>query len=271
VSKYMTMSDITFVTVTHNSAEALARFWAPVSTDIDKWIVVDNASKDESAQFAQSLGAKVVSSENVGFARANNTGLAGVETPYVAFVNPDVRIDTATVGELCQRATETGGLIAPRLINPDGTNQPNGRGLPFLADKFAHRGVSMPGARLQEYVPELTGDLFPVAWVMGAAVVASTDVFRDLGGWNERYFLYYEDHELGLRAWRRGHSVHVDPNVQWIHGWARETTTKAFEPWRREVASAIRFYTSYPELVIPLRGIAARRHAHLANRVGDQG
>ena len=73
------------------------------------------------------------------------------------------------------------------------------------------------------------------------------------------YFIYYEDHEIGLRAWQRGTPVLLDPRVRWTHGWARETVGTNRTAWRHELHSAARFYKHSPELLLPWRG-AARRH-----------
>lgn len=248
------------VTVTFNSAETLRRLWQ-WDTPGCRWVVVDNASSDGSADVARNLGADVIElPKNVGFARANNIGLAAVDTRYVAFVNPDVRVDFASLDMLGEICTSRRALVAPQLIDLDGSLQPNGRGLPFLADKLAHRGFRLPGARLDSYLPRVGDGVTSVVWLMGAVVCAETEEFRTLGGWSERYFLYYEDHELGMRAGVRGTPVLVVPDVHWMHEWARATMSWSLVHWAHEVASAIRFYARYPDLLLPVRRIAMRRY-----------
>lgn len=242
--------DWTLVTVTHNSAQQLKMCWEEVPTGA-RWIVVDNNSTDGSASLAEDLGAAVIPlKENIGFGRANNVGLSHVTTPWLAFVNPDVVVSQdGGLERLALTCTDHSALVSPQLLNPDGTEQPNARGLPFLVDKIANRSVPLPGARLQEYTrTNLRGPTY-AAWTMGAAVAGSTQTFRDLGGWDERYFIYYEDHDLGLRAWRRGVPVILDPSVRWSHSWARATTRARFGPWKHELASMRTFYSTYPELL----------------------
>ena len=143
--------------------------------------------------------------------------------------------------------------MAPQLVNPDGTDQPNARGMPFLADKIANRLGRFPGARLSEYVR--TGLLDPTycAWAIGAAIAGEADLFRALGGWDERYFIYYEDHDSGLRSWRAGHPVVLDPAVRWAHVWQRDTARPRLKPWIHEFRSARRFFADFPTLVLPGR------------------
>lgn len=216
-----------------------------------RWLVVDNDSTDDSASLAEDLGATVIRlSRNVGFSAANNAGLEKVVTPWVAFVNPDVRVGPAEdLARLARVATANRGLVAPQLLNPDGTAQPNGRGLPFPLSKIAHRSRYVPRAHLDGYTrTNLSSPTF-VAWVMGAAFSGRTEDFRRLGGWDERYFLYYEDHDLGLRAWAAGLPVIVDPSVRWTHDWQRATKRLRLAPWRHELRSGAKFYRKYPALI----------------------
>lgn len=252
------MHSWTAITVTHNSAEALRRCWSGFDRTF-AWVVVDNASTDGSAALAESLGATVIQQANVGFSRANNRALERVASDYVVFVNPDVVVDPCTLPAL-EALAARGALVAPQLTFPDGSDQPNARGLPFVVDKLAHRGVRLPSARLASYTPPGRSTPYPVDWVMGAAVAGATDTFRRLGGWDGRYFIYHEDHELGLRAWSRGVPMLVDPTVRWCHEWSRDTARPSAVHWRHEIVSASRFYARYPLLTLPWRGPAERRY-----------
>lgn len=254
----------TIVTVTYNSGRDLERNWLPRDLDGAHWIVVDNASTDSSVDIATACGAEVVRcTRNHGFSKANNLGLERVTTPLVAFANPDVDLDAATLPVLASLLERHDALLGPQLRNRDGSAQAGARGLPFLIDKLAHRGITLPGARLGDYLlrtPAASG-LVPAAWLMGAAVTARTNTMRRIGGWNEDYFLYYEDHELGLRAWRLGTPVLLCSEQSWIHDWARATTAPSISAWRNEIASAWTFYGTFPELLLPFRRLAWRRHA----------
>lgn len=248
--------DWSLVTVTHNSAATLRECWAAAEVGAAEWVVVDNASSDDSVEVARALGARVVPlARNLGFGAANNIGLTAVRRPWVAFVNPDVRIDEPDgLARLAALSRAHGALVAPQLLNPDGTEQPNARGLPYLASKLAHRGLPIPGAETRDYARTgLTGPTY-VAWSIGAAVAAPTEVFRRLGGWDERFFIYYEDHDLGLRAWAAGVPVLVDPQVRWMHQWQRATTRPDPKAWRHEARSAVRFYRRYPHLLVRRSG-----------------
>lgn len=252
----------TIVTVTYDSVHHLSLRWKTLTQSGATWIVVDNNSRDGSAERAAELGAKVIRlTRNEGFASANNVGLQLAESIYVGFVNPDVHVNADNLVILAQACDSIGGIVAPQLLNSDGSLQPNGRGLPFLVDKLAHRHVRLPGSNLSEYLPDTSslGARTLVPWVLGAAVCARRSDFERISGWDQRYFLYYEDHSLGLRAWEAGIPVAVEPSVKWEHEWQRETKGVRFTPWKREVASAARFYRRYPLLLLPWRSPMRRR------------
>jgi len=268
----------TMVTVTFNSASHLATNWAHRQVT-GRWIVVDNNSSDDSAALARSLGAEVIRLDrNVGFSAANNAGLRTVDTGWCLFVNPDVQVGTSEDLDRLARvsAANQDALVAPQLLNPDGSEQCNARGLPFLSDKFANRGVALPGSRLGDYARSGFATPTYAGWVTGAAIGGRTRTFLSLGGWDESYFLYYEDLDLGLRAWLRDVPVVVDPHVQWVHQWQRATTKAHWTPWKHELASMRTFYRTYPELLTRRRlrrqpGRYASIRSHLWQTAGDPG
>lgn len=262
-------SDWTLVTVSYNSAETLRRCWSDVDLGGARWVVVDNDSADDSVEVARALGADViVRTTNDGFSVANNAALATVTTPWAMFVNPDVVIaDPAGLDRLASIAGNQDALVAPRLLNPDLTDQRNGRGLPLPSYKLANRGVRIPGVDLEQYAQGGHAGPTYIAWAIGAAIGGSTALFRELGGWDERYFIYYEDHDIGLRSWLAGHPVILDPTVAWVHEWQRATTRVRIDPWKHELRSARVFYREYPMLRSRRRADAAPALARLRERL----
>lgn len=245
-------SEWSIITVTYNSAQHLKRHWLDSSAEHGfTWIVVDNGSTDGTLEFVRKNADVVIQTgTNLGFSAGNNLGLAAASTEYVAFVNPDVTISGVSwQGSLARSIAVSGGLVAPQLLNPDGSLQRNSRGLPFLASKIAHR-VRPESSLAQDYARAgFDSDTYCV-WVMGAALAGRTEDFRRIGGWDESYFLYYEDHEIGLRAWREGLSVVTNPDVKWVHAWQRETTGSNLRAWRAELASMNTFYSAHPEFLL---------------------
>lgn len=245
------------ITVTYNSEATLRRFWTGTLPADVEWIVVDNNSTDASCETARELGARVIENKaNLGFSAANNVGLAAASGTYVAFINPDVTVDFGDLAAISARVDEIGGLVSPQLINSDSSLQPNGRGLPLLLHKVLHRTAKNDRLHGSYLVFAQHGEEKYVCWLIGAVVAGHADTFKSLDGWDESFFLYYEDKDISLRAWRAGTPVALLGQFRWTHGWARETTGFRLKPWIRELASLARFYSRYPEFLFG--GAAAR-------------
>jgi N-acetylglucosaminyl-diphospho-decaprenol L-rhamnosyltransferase len=238
------------ITVTYNSARTLERFWDGRPFAPYAWTVVDNGSSDDSVDVARRLGAQVVElGANRGFSAANNVGASVTESEVVIFCNPDVTVTTDGIAALAAQARRHGGIVAPQLVNVDGTLQENGRGIPYLHRKVGHLLGRGAGRYLRFAGP---GELAPVVWVMGAALAVTRTDFNALGGWDSQFFLYYEDSDIGLRAWEQGMGVRVDGDVRWKHGWGRETGRGfSASAWKLELASAARFYRKHSYCMVP--------------------
>lgn len=249
----------TLITVTYNNAQTLEKYWADDRPSSVEWIVVDNGSLDESVETARSLGATVIEmGHNVGFSAANNAGLAQAHGAFIGFINPDVRVEYSDLDALAARIDEHGGIVGPQLRNDDGSAQPNGRGMPLLFHKIRNRITS--GSELNDsYLLYAKDDEErTVFWLIGAAVTGRAETFALIDGWNEHFFLYYEDKDLSIRAWRAGLPVTLCGQFRWTHGWARETKTFRLAPWRREIASLLKFYALYPEFILGGRTARSR-------------
>lgn len=256
------------ITVTYNNAEILARHWTKFASDESEWIVVDNASTDGTADVAAGLGATVIRlDQNVGFSAANNVGVRSSSGDILHFINPDVTISSRGIRVLAETAESSRGIVAPQLRNYDGSLQANGRGLPFPHHKILHRHIKPKWATARYLRFASAGEIKLVCWVIGAAVSMTRETFVHIGGWDARYFIYYEDSDICLRAWMAQRSVSLIGDVIWTHGWQRATLKAKREPWKHEIRSATKFYARFPDLVIP--GIARRSLAAMtaADRV----
>jgi len=239
------------VTVTFNSEKKIRQYWKDFSIpDGCEWIVVDNSSSDDTARVAEELGGRVIElNENKGFAAANNVGFNASSGRYVAFVNPDVRVGAGDLVTLSSALDHRYALVAPQLVNEDGSLQPNGRGWPYLSRQVANRLRPSAGEGQYRLYAQPGDPQLEVVWLTGAVIAGRRETLASLGPWDESYFLYYEDVDLCLRARKKSVPSIVVGNVNWTHGWARESTGFRFTPWRRQLTSAARFYARNPHLL----------------------
>lgn len=258
------------ITVTYNSRAALQEFWGNNEPRPDgiEWIVVDNCSTDGSADLARELGATLVveRTENLGFSASNNAGLEVARGEFIGFVNPDIRVEYADLAGLHSLAKANTALVSPQLLNSDGSLQPNGRGFPLLMDKIRNRLRGEASTSNRYLLYSAPGQTRNVCWLMGASIFARREVFDSFGAWDPHFFLYYEDKDICLRAWKAGFPVILSSASRWTHGWARETTTASATPWKRELSSMYKFYRRYPEFLLGA-SLATRKHAGINRAV----
>jgi N-acetylglucosaminyl-diphospho-decaprenol L-rhamnosyltransferase len=240
----------TVITVTYNSSQQLRAHWPDSDLPPGCWVVVDNGSQDDSIEIAVGLGARVVSNDvNLGFSRGNNLALAESSSEFVAFVNPDAAVSVNDLNSLAAHLRRYPGLCAPQLVGSDGSLQPNGRGLPTFWSKMTHR--VFPGFGSYRMFA-MRNAMLPVSWAMGAAVAGRRSDLESLGGWDDEFFIYYEDADLGLRAWDHGLPVSLCGRTRVHHEWDRATAQLSLWAWRHELRSALMFLRKHPTMILPL-------------------
>ena len=217
---------LALVTVTHNSAEHLGRLLESVDRHLPgaHVVVADCASRDDTISVARARGgADVLELANLGFGRACNRGLAQVRAPVVALVNPDVELIDDSLLELVIEARSPRGrarLLAPRVLNPDGSLQDTVHPAPLSLADMARALIppaALPGTLGVALSPWRATRPRRVGWAVGCALTARTETLRALGPFDERIFLYGEDMELGLRGARAGIETWLWPVARVIH------------------------------------------------------
>jgi N-acetylglucosaminyl-diphospho-decaprenol L-rhamnosyltransferase len=218
------MTAFAVVTVLHDSAGDLER----LLDSIDRWldpapatVVVDSGSSDGGAELARARGARVVELDgNPGFGAGCNAGLGLVEEPVTALVNPDVELLDGGLARLAEEAARRDALIAPRLLNVDGSGQDSAHPVPGrlegLVPALLPRPL-LPGPLRRRYEPWRSERPREVGWATAACLVARTDLLRRLGPFDPAAFLFYEDMDLCLRARRMGAPTLLLPEVALRH------------------------------------------------------
>lgn len=187
--------------------DAVVRSCAGVAHEL---CVVDNASRPASRprQVADCTFRVVSNDSNRGFAVACNQGAAVAGGRYLLFLNSDVEVVPGSIAHLIAALDRDPGLAAVAPLHSRGRERvesPARRWLGPFAQALALVGAT--GARAPW--PFLGCGVVPVPWVSAAALLVRARTFRLVGGFDERYFFYEEDEDLGWRFARRGHRVAV--------------------------------------------------------------
>ncbi|MBS2962035.1 glycosyltransferase family 2 protein [Actinocrinis puniceicyclus] len=230
----MNQSQATAIIVTHNS-EAQITGCLTALTEAGLTVrVVDNASADGTTALIEDRfpGVRLtVNRANVGFAAAVNQALAETDTDTLLLVNPDCTMPAATARALIMmlRVHPHVGVVGPRLVDPRGaiaiSAHPFETWTTVLASRFGGGLLPVWLRRLlcgprRRHVYDACHDPGPpvaVDWLSGACLAVRTSLLKQIGGLDEGYFMYYEDEELCLQAWRRGAHVLYVPAVEAVH------------------------------------------------------
>jgi N-acetylglucosaminyl-diphospho-decaprenol L-rhamnosyltransferase len=215
------------VVVSYNSSQTLRDCVEPLDErDFINVIVVDNASGDASVETLSDLSVSHLTLEsNYGFAFGCNRGWEAGSAPLVLFLNPDARLDPESILGLAavMEAHPSIGLVAPRLVDEDGSLDFSQRRFPRLRSTYAqafflHR--LLPRAGWTDEVvrdPDAYEHAHPVEWVSGACVLVRREALERLEGWDEGFFLYSEDKDLCRRLWSLGYEVRYEPLATAVH------------------------------------------------------
>lgn len=168
-------------------------------------MVVDNASTDDSVPWLKQKYPDVqllVNSANVGFARGNNLGASIASGSHLAFLNTDTRVDKDWLLALSQTIASEADVACAGSVMLNWTGDDiDYAGRPDDAMDLYPGHAEDTLATLQS-----AGDV-PMLFASGGAMLVRRDVFLNLGGFDEYYFLYCEDVELGWRLWLHGYRV----------------------------------------------------------------
>jgi N-acetylglucosaminyl-diphospho-decaprenol L-rhamnosyltransferase len=261
------------IIVSFNSGECLTRCLESIEAHAPaaNVIVIDNASTDEStgsAALRRDGVTLLVNPRNMGFARAVNQGLAAASRHLVMVLNPDCYLLPGAADRLEEelgRYPEC-AIAGPRILNDDGSVQGSARGDPTLFTGFFGRTTLLtrlfPNSRLARHnvrtdIARVTnGGSFSVDWVSGACMMARREALTAVGGFDERYFLYWEDADLCRRLRNKGHSTRYVPSCTIVHSvgvssrGARTLATTAFHQ------SAYTYYATHVARTVAGRGLA---------------
>lgn len=217
----------------------------------DQIVVVDNGSSDGSARRLREDCPEVTVVEpgaNLGYARAANLGTAACDGDVVMVCNPDVEVAPGAwdvVRGVFEREPDV-AAVGPRVRNPDGSTYPSARRVPSTGVAVGHGalGLVWPANPCTRRYRELDADPLvarDVDWVSGAALWLRRSALDAVGGWDERFFMYAEDLELGWRLRGAGFRIRYEPAAVVTHVQGVSTAARADRMILEHHRSAYRF------------------------------
>lgn len=192
----------------------------------------------------ESLKGRLLTIRNLaqkGFGENHNQAFQKCGTPFYCVVNPDIRLPQnpfpTLLGEL---EREHAAVIGPAVLSSSGQLEDSVRRFPTpltLGMKVLGRG----DGRYQFAIGE---EPFAADWLGGMFMLFRTEAYRRVGGFDEGYFLYYEDVDICARLWKAGERVMVCPKVHVIHD-ARRASRRNLRYMRWHVSSLARYLSRH--------------------------
>jgi GT2 family glycosyltransferase len=258
------VAELAAVLVNYNAGQELRRALQSIADELAgrDWegVVVDNASSDGSDAIADEFAPRVRlvrNADNVGFGRGVNQGVAATSAAVVLIMNPDCRLVAGAMRVLERELHAHGScaLVGPRILDPDGSVQGSARGDPDMFTGLFGRttllrrvlpglAVSRRNVVVNDAIREGLASV-PVDWLSGACILARRDAFERAHGFDERYFLYWEDADLCRRLRTLGYHVRYVPGASAIHWVGRSSRRVRAFAIRAFHESAYLYYTTH--------------------------
>lgn len=172
-----------------------------------------------------------------GFGANHNAAFARAKGDVFCVLNPDIRIARNPFPALLAELSRPNvGVAAPRIVDPSGVIEDSARRFPtvaFLARK------ALGGARVVDY--DVDEEPISPDWIAGMFMVFRKEAFAAVGGFDENYFLYYEDVDICRRLRSRGFDIRMVPSVEAIHD-ARRQSRRSLRHIRWHLGSMVRYF-----------------------------
>ena len=218
------MAPIAIITVTFSPGEYLGKFLASAPGAVAQGarvVMVDNGSTDGAPEAAEAQGSAelVYSGGNVGYGAGMNFGArwlrearekGEIDDEFFVISNPDVVFQPGAIDVMLKVARENprAGAVGPRIDEPDGSIYPSARRVPELGSGIGHAllGPIWPkNPWTKRYLADADMTRQKVTgWLSGSCLLVRWSAFESVGGFDERYFMYMEDVDLGDRLGKAG-------------------------------------------------------------------
>lgn len=232
-----TLPTVSVIVLNYNGRQHLADCFGSL-LDLDypegklELMLVDNASTDDSVEYIQTHYPQVRivrSKENVGFGSGNNLGAREATGQCVVFLNNDMWVHPQFVQGLVEAIQSDPAVVCAgaKILNWDGSR------FDFAGAAAHFAGYAYQVGMGEPFSPDRFTEIQPILFACGGAMMVDRQVFLDIGGFDDNYFIYYEDLDLGWRLWVLGYKVVFAPNAIVRH--RHHGTMDSFSDYRKRV------------------------------------
>ncbi|MBI5254825.1 glycosyltransferase family 2 protein [Candidatus Falkowbacteria bacterium] len=200
-------------------------------------IVVDNNSQDDAETYLRKIHPEIryiQNEKNLGMGAGTNVGIKDAKGEFVLLMNPDIFVFPGAIDKMLQylKVHDDVGIIAPQLLNPDGSLQYSCYKWHKLLTPLCRRTIlgKTPWGKRELHrflmIDWNHNDTQDIDWAQGSCWLARKDVLMSAGLFDERFFMYFEDADLCRRIWQMGKRVVYLPEAKVIHLHRRQSADK---------------------------------------------
>jgi hypothetical protein len=189
-------------------------------------IIIDNFSTDDSVKIIEEkfpFFKLICSTDNLGFGKANNLAAKYTQGEYLLFLNTDTILIENTPKILADYLAQNkdAGVVGSRITFQDGSYQLSCGKLPNLLIEFLYKMRALLDNRWHHIFAKIYDKIYAnvkeVGWVTGACMMVRRDLFEELEGFDESFFMYFEDIDICKRIAEMGFKVVYYPRTSLIH------------------------------------------------------
>ncbi len=228
--------DLTISLISHNSQKDLEHLLPSLFLALRgitaEILLMDNCSNDSIIAFVRRNYPEIsvrINKLRLGYGANHNQNLAIAKGKYIVLMNPDVILKPISLFlflKFMDRNLDV-GIVTPKGLNPDGTLQYLNKRYPTLVDLFLRRFLPVPfkplfDKRLEYYEMRDVGydSIIEIPFISGAFMFSRAGLLKDICGFDERFFMYFEDVDLCRRV-QRTHRTVFYPDAVVTHRWER--------------------------------------------------
>jgi len=190
--------------------------------------------------------------KNLGFGQGCNFGVGKSDGDYILFLNPDARVEPDSIHSMMEvlASDEKAAAVGPQLLSPDGSRMPSYRFTPdfgrlLFSRKSPLSHLSLFSRMKQRYIGLPMDELSEVEVIPATAMLVRKEAFLEIGGFDERFFMYAEDFDLCVMLRKRGFKVYHQPKARVYHDWGNGAVADIRKLNIEHNRSIFRFYRKH--------------------------